>query len=61
MAQIVRESDWARIVVTGKGEESKEFLLEHALHQLLAVYRQQYGLDATQDVLRKLEGYHGRP
>ncbi len=60
MAQIVRESNLATITVTGTGPESEEFLWEYALHQLLAAYRQQYGLPATQEVLRKLEGHHGR-
>jgi hypothetical protein len=47
MAQIIRTSEIAQITVTGKGQESKEFLWEYALHQLLAAYRQQYGLAAT--------------
>jgi hypothetical protein len=60
MAQIIRTSEIAQITVTGTGPESEEFLWEYTLHQLLAAYRQQYGLAATQEVLRKLEGYHGR-
>lgn len=60
MAQIIRTSEIAQITVTGKGPESEEFLWEYALHQLLAAYRQQYGLVATQEVLRRLEGHHGR-
>ena len=54
------ETDFARITVDPKGTQAHDFLLEHALHQLMAAYREIYGYDATVAVLDKLYGYHGR-
>lgn len=60
MANVNLETDFARIAVESKGHRNQEDLLEHALHMLMAEYRERYGLDATQFVLNKLEGYYGR-
>ncbi|WP_031942623.1 hypothetical protein [Sulfobacillus sp. hq2] len=54
------DTDFARITVAPKGTQDHEFLLEHALHQLMAAYREIYGYEATVAVLDKLYGYHGR-
>jgi len=60
LAEVTIDTDFAHITVTGKGHGGHEFLLEHALHQLLARYRRQYGPDATVAVIESLRGYHGR-
>ncbi len=54
------ETDFARIAVDPKDHQTHEFLLEHALHQLMAEYGRQYGPDAARAVLDSLRGYHGR-
>ncbi len=60
MADVVIDTDFAHITVVAKDNETREFLLEHALHMLIAEYRHQYGPDAAKAVLAKLQGYHGR-
>ncbi len=60
MADVTIDTDCAHITVTGKGHDGHEFLLDHALHQLLAEYRLTYGRPATVAVLNALAGYHGR-
>ena len=60
LVEVTIDTDLAHIVVTGKGHEGHEFLLEHALHQLLAEYRLMYGRHATVAVLDALAGHHGR-
>lgn len=62
MANIEIDTDFVHIVVAdAKGTQShEEFLLEHALHMLMAEYRERYGVEATKFVLNKLEGYYGR-
>ncbi|MCY0900250.1 MAG: hypothetical protein OWU33_15240 [Firmicutes bacterium] len=60
MAAIELDTDFAHIDVQAKHTETREFLLEHALHMLMAEYRQEYGRDAAQAVLQSLLGYHGR-
>ncbi len=55
------DTDFARITVMGKKDnQTRDGLLEHALHMLMAEYRERYGKDATQYVLTQLEGHHGR-
>lgn len=60
MTDINIDTDFARITVTGKTGMSHGELLEHAMHRMMAEYREQYGVDATRFVLNKLEGYYGR-
>ena len=60
MPEVTIDTDVACIVVTGKGHDGHEFLLEHALHRLLAEYRHTCGRPATVAVLDALAGYHGR-
>lgn len=61
MADIEIDTDFARITVTGKKDnQTRDGLMEHALHMLMAEYRERYGLDATQYVLTQLAGHHGR-
>ncbi len=61
MDDIAIDTDFARIlVVSKKDNQTRDGLLEHALHMLLAEYRERYGKDATQYVLTQLEGHHGR-
>lgn len=59
---IAIETDFVRVMVDPKGDHNhaRDFLLEHALHQLMAEYRQQFGRDAALAVLHQLYGYHGR-
>lgn len=58
--QIRIETDFATITVNPKGQEHREFLIEHALHILMREYRGEYGLDAAIAVLNSLRGYHGK-
>lgn len=61
MNDIAIDTDLARIQVADKkGTQTHEDLLEHALHMLMAEYRERYGVDAAKFVLNKLEGYYGR-
>ncbi len=61
MADIKIDTDFAVIAITSKKDnQTRDGLLEHALHMLLAEYRERYGKDATQYVLTQLEGHHGR-
>lgn len=54
------DTDFAHIVVDPIGDHLHDFLLEHALHQLMAAYRRMYGPDAARAVIDSLRGYHGQ-
>jgi hypothetical protein len=61
MTDIEIDTDFARILVASKKDnQTRDGLLEHALHMLMAEYRERYGKDATQYVLNQLAGHHGR-
>lgn len=61
MPDIQIDTDFAVIAITTKKDnQTRDGLLEHALHMLMAEYRERYGVDATKFVLNKLEGYYGR-
>lgn len=55
------DTDFAHITVAPKGDHLHDFILEHALHQLMAEYRRMYGPDAVLAVIESLRGYRGRP
>ncbi len=59
MDDVSIETDFARITVQTKGDHDRIFLMEHALHMLMAEYRDRYGPDAADYILTKLRGYHG--
>lgn len=48
------------VTVEKKAPVSEDFALETALHLMAEAYRDDYGPDATQEVLRKLVAYWGR-
>ncbi|MCL4521450.1 MAG: hypothetical protein M1415_07695 [Firmicutes bacterium] len=63
MEDVSIETDFARISVQSKskdGEHTYIFLMEHALHMLMAEYRERYGPDAVDYILIQLRGYHGK-
>ena len=50
-----------RITVDGTERHlSQDDLHEHALYVLMSAYREQYGPDAAQAILWKLQGYYGQ-
>lgn len=48
------------VTMKKKAQVSEDFALETALHLLAEAYRDNYGPDATQEVLRKLVAYWAR-
>jgi hypothetical protein len=52
------ETDFAAVTVLAKDDSNEEFLIRHALHQLLKKYTKQFGDSATESVMNELAGYH---
>lgn len=58
MQAIEISTDKANIRVISIGENSREWLTRHALHQLVKQYRTEFGDEATGSLLNELDGYH---
>lgn len=56
--QIDIETDFARVLVTEKDENDREWLFRYAIHQMVKEYTKEFGQDATNGLLYELESYH---
>lgn len=57
--QIHIETDFATILVSDKESGQREWLMKHAVHQLVKTYKQEFGQEATDALLVELNSYHG--